>query len=122
MLHVHGGRSVFSSMQSIAVHTHNVLHTHGVERSTLHMHGLQRSHHVAHARRSAFSVARRMFSQDMYPIEQHAADGITFMKTMLKNRGFWSGPVVDVSRCPPIAPPTKRRKNEFVIAQAWRHV
>ena len=63
-----------------------------------------------------------MASQELYPYMQHAHDGIAFMKTMLKNRGLWSGPVVDVSRCPPIAPPSKRTSNEYAIAQARIHV
>lgn len=57
----------------------------------------------------------------MYPYVQFAHDGITFMKTMLKCRGWWSGPVVDVSMCPPITPPTKRSQNQYVIAQALIH-
>ena len=60
-------------------------------------------------------------SQEMYPWYQYAYDGIAFMKTMLKNRGLWSGPVVDVSRMPLVAAPTKRRQNEYQIAQARTH-
>ena len=78
-------------------------------------------YHFAHARRSAFSVPQCIASQDLYPYWEYAHDGIAFMKTMLKNRSFWSGPVVDVSRCPPIAPPTKRSQNQYVIAQARIH-
>ena len=35
-----------------------------------------------------------------------AEDGVTFMKTHLKNRGFWTGPMVDVRDAPAISPPS----------------
>ena len=62
-----------------------------------------------------------MASQDLYPFWQHASDGIAFLKTYLRNRGYWTGPVVDVRNCPPIAPPSKRTSNEYAIAQAHMH-
>lgn len=69
---------------------------------------------------TAFCV-RSITSQELYPFFQYAHDGIAFMKTLLKNRGLWSGPLVDVSRMPLIQPPTKRMQNQYVIAQARTH-
>jgi len=47
-----------------------------------------------------------------------AEDGIAFIKTLLQTHGYWTGPIVDVSAAPPIAPPSQRNQNNFVLAQA----
>ena len=53
-----------------------------------------------------------------YPYLEFAADGVQFIKVHLKNYGYWTGPVVDVTNVPSIAPPSKRNQHDYEIAQA----
>ena len=65
--------------------------------------------------RTMATMGTFFFSQDWMDF---AEDGVAFMKTHLKNRGFWTGPIVNVRDAQAINPPLKRNQNNFVIAQA----
>ena len=53
-----------------------------------------------------------------HPYLEFAADGVQFINAHLKSYGYWTGPVVDVTNVPSIAPPSKRNQNDYEIAQA----